>query len=205
VVIDLSWEGQRCTGGRAGALVHALADRLGEHLPSGARVRHDHGDALSVVLPGWTRSPATEWMYRTLPGMFEDFDPHENVPGVYVRATVHDSDGPVGAQLLQAIDRPRRAHGGDPRSAGSQPVAGSREQAGSAWRSPPPESATARPAAGGRRHRRGSQHLSDPAATGADQRHDLPRPPIEAEQSDPTEGLGLADLLAGALAAYRAI
>ena len=203
VVIDLARDGRRFAGRRAGAVVRTLADRLGDRLPSGARLRHDDADALSVVLPGWSRSPATEWMHRTLPGLFEDFVPDDDLPGTQLRAAVHDADGPVGAQLLQRLDRPRRRHA--TRDALST---------GPLWGSLPaePVATAAPPATGGRRHRRSAEDTSEQAAaTSQDVMRDTKDVKGTAsaagrtEQADSTDGLGLADLLAGALAAYRGI
>ncbi len=196
VVIDLARDGRRFAGRRAGGVVRALADRLGDRLPSGARVRHDDGDALAVVLPGWSRSPATEWMHRTLPGLFEDFVPDEDMPGTQLRAAVHDADGPVGAQLLQRLDRPRRRR-----------APGDALSTGPLWGSLPAEAVAtaASPAGGGRRHRRDAEEPSEPAATSQDVLQDAPSPAGRSAQPDSTDGLGLADLLAGALAAYRGI
>ena len=174
----------------------ALADRLGDRLPSGARLRHDDGDALSIVLPGWNRSPATEWMHRTLPGLFEDFVTDEDLPGTQLRAAVHDVDGPVGAQLLQRLDSPRRRHA-------------SRDEPSTApgWGSLPvgPGESGARPDGEGRRHRRSSEEQLESVATGQDLVQDSAPGGRRAERADSTDGLGLADLLAGALAAYRGI
>ena len=203
MVIDLARDGRRFAGRRAGAVVRTLADRLGDRLPSGARLRHDDADALSVVLPGWSRSPATEWMHRTLPGLFEDFVPDDDLPGTQLRAAVHDADGPVGAQLLQRLDRPRRRHA--TRDALST---------GPLWGSLPaePVATAAPPATGGRRHRRSAEDTSEQAAaTSQDVMRDTKDVKDTAsaagrtEQADSTDGLGLADLLAGALAAYRGI
>jgi hypothetical protein len=194
VVIDLARDGRRFAGRRAGSVVRALADRLGDRLPAGARVRHDDGDALSVVLPGWDRSPATGWMHSTLPGLFEDFVPDEDMPGIQLRAAVHDTDGPAGAQLLCRLDRSRRRH-----------ATGDALGAGPLWRSLPSEPVAA-PAAGGRRHRRGPDEPAEhPAATGQDVVPDVPPVGGQGGRPDSTDGLGLADLLAGALAAYRGI
>lgn len=104
VVVDVAREGRRFAGRRAGAVVHAVADALADRLPAGARLQHDAAGALSVVLPNWGRTSATEWMYRTLPGLLEGVDTVENLPDARLRAAVHDAGGPVGAQLLQRID-----------------------------------------------------------------------------------------------------
>jgi hypothetical protein len=133
-------------------------------------------------------------MHSTLPGLFEDFVPDEDMPGIQLRAAVHDTDGPAGAQLLCRLDRSRRRH-----------ATGDALGAGPLWRSLPSEPVAA-PAAGGRRHRRGPDEPAEhPAATGQDVVPDVPPVGGQGGRPDSTDGLGLADLLAGALAAYRGI
>ena len=112
VVVDIARDGRRFAGPRAGAVVRAVTDRLSDRLPPGARIRQEESDALSVVLPGWGRAPATEWMHRTMPGLLEGVALADDLPGTQLRAAVHDVDGPVGAQILQRIDlaKARRAH-----------------------------------------------------------------------------------------------
>jgi len=197
VVIDLARDGRRFAGRRAGTVVRALADRLTDRLPSGARLRHDAGDGLSVVLPGWSRSPAAEWMHRTLPGLFEEFVTDEDMPGTQLRAAVHDSDGPVGAQLLQRLDSPRRRPSSD--DLGTAPLWGSLP---AATRSVDAAAGDGMRDTGGRRHRRSPE---DEAATTGPQPAPEQLDHAAAARASSTDGLGLADLLAGALAEYRGI
>ena len=99
---------------RAGAqvrdreLLNAVGERLDGLLPAGTRLRFEaDGSAVSVVLPGRARSDATEWMHRTLPAVFADVAgiPRLARPtGTSLRAAPHDTEGPVGAQLLQRLD-----------------------------------------------------------------------------------------------------
>ena len=210
VVVDLARDGRRFAGRRAATVVRAVADRLDGRLPDGGRLRHDDSDALSIVLPGWSRSPAADWMHRTLPEVFDDVVTAMEFTGTQLRAAVHDVDGPVGAQLLQRLD-----------PAGERPTAAGRHDAGrhdAAGRTP--FRVEEAPAGGRRRRRQGpdagagarSDSLPDslpdsradslPDAR-SESRADRGAAPLEAEVS--TDGLGLADLLAGALAAYRNI
>jgi hypothetical protein len=106
VVIDVARDGRRFAGPRAGAVVRAAADRLTDRLPQGARLKLGESDALSISSAGWDRAAATQWMHRTLPGILEGFDAGEDLPSAQLRAAVHDSDGPVGAQILQSLERP---------------------------------------------------------------------------------------------------
>ncbi len=124
VIVDLVRDGQRFAGRRAATVIHALSDRLADRLPDGARLRHDDTAGLSVVLSGWDRSAATEWMHRTLPGLLEKLTLVEELPSTQIRASVHDADGPVGAQLLQRLDTPPRssAPSGQP-ATGREPAA----------------------------------------------------------------------------------
>ncbi|MDT7706473.1 MAG: collagen type alpha, partial [Pseudonocardiales bacterium] len=182
VVIDLARDGRRFAGRRAGTVMDALADQLVERLPSGARTRHDDTDALSVILPDWTRAPATEWMHRTLPALFEDFVTTEDLPGTQLRAAVHDADGPVGAQLLQRLDvgsRRRQPAAASPATGtswgGSPPASGRRSRhmvatgsfpavrpaALSPWADVEPGAGTARPDAGRPGSARSDSALND--------------------------------------------
>ncbi|GAA3103328.1 hypothetical protein GCM10010464_78290 [Pseudonocardia yunnanensis] len=104
VAIDVVRDGRRFAGKRAAAVVRSLADRLVDRLPSGARLRFDEADALSVVLPGWDHGDAVAWMHRTLPGLLSGVTSGEDMPGAHLRAAVHDGDGPVGAQIMQRLD-----------------------------------------------------------------------------------------------------
>ncbi|WP_433279678.1 hypothetical protein ACQPZA_08185 [Pseudonocardia xinjiangensis] len=122
VAIDLVREGQRFTGGSAGPVVRALAERLTDRLPPGARLRFDDADALSVVMPGRERAEAAEWMHRTLPGLLEGFEVDGDLPGTHLRAAVHGAEGPVGAQILQRLDS------GDSRRGKAMTTTGKRDE-----------------------------------------------------------------------------
>lgn len=107
VVVDLIRTGRQVGGG--GKLLRALAEQLTARIPRHARLRFETDDsALSVLLPGQARSDATEWMHRTLPVVFAEMAdvglPALLPTGTNLRAAVHDTDGPVGAQLLQRVD-----------------------------------------------------------------------------------------------------
>jgi hypothetical protein len=119
VVIDIARDGRRFAGRRAGAIVRAVAGRLADRVPEGAGLHLGESDALSIAMPGWDRSSATEWMYRTLPALLADFDVDEDLPAAQLRAAVHDEAGPVGAQILQSLHHgPGR--NGSPEAAASQ-------------------------------------------------------------------------------------
>ena len=114
VVVDLICGGEPVTAGAT--LLRGVMERLADQIPAGARLRLDDVEsALSVVLPGQDRTVASDWMHRTLPAVFRDSanlgDPLLPV-GTALHATVHDTEGPVGAQLLQRLDRVR--HGDTP-------------------------------------------------------------------------------------------
>ena len=104
IAIDVVRDGRRFAGERAAAVVRSLADRLIDRLPSGARLRFDEADALSVVLSGWEPGDAVAWMHRTLPGLLTGVTTGEDMPGAHLRAAVHDAEGPVGAQIMQRLD-----------------------------------------------------------------------------------------------------
>jgi collagen type I/II/III/V/XI/XXIV/XXVII alpha len=274
VAVDIARAGRRFAGPRAAGVLRAVADRLTDRLPRGARLRQDDTETLSIVLPGWGRAGATEWMHRTLSALLEGFVPEDDLPGTQLRAAVHDADGLVGAQILRRLDHapsrrsemaaagnrhnggrssadrmwgdlsatatasapgpdagagrrsgPRRAaEETGPRQAGTAasadvPVAvdaGGRHDA--AGRTPfRMEGVEVLPGSGGKRHRRGPDGAAQPpggqlpAAQGSDQQHSVQQRQDQQRQdqrvAEPvsTEGLGLADLLAGALAAYRGI
>ena len=77
---------------------------MSQHVLAVQRLEHDAVDAL---LAEHDRTSACDWMHRTLPAVFRDTAaPGEPVLPVdtALRATVHDTDGPVGAQLLQRLD-----------------------------------------------------------------------------------------------------
>jgi hypothetical protein len=107
VVIDVVRGGAPVPDG--GEVLRPAGDRLNQRIPAGARLRFDVDEsAMSVVLPGRERSAATEWMHQTLPAVFADMAdlcaPGRWATGTTLRATMHDTDGPVGAQLVQRLD-----------------------------------------------------------------------------------------------------
>lgn len=193
VVVDLARDGRRFAGLRAATVIGEVAGLVEGHLPQGARQRFDEPHVLALALPGWTGPAATRWMYRSLPGLLAGFTASEDIPGVQLRATVHDVDGPVGAQLLHRIDVARPAQGGRHGATAER----------SAFRSTGPVPRSAHPTPGG----------DAPPAAGRDRRAVAGAPDAAAESPQAhkpftpaeAEGLGLADLLAGALAAYRSI
>ncbi|HEY0816820.1 MAG TPA: hypothetical protein VGE11_26385 [Pseudonocardia sp.] len=112
VVIDVVRAGAPVLDG--GEVLREVGDRLNQRIPGGGRLRFEaDGSALSVVLPGRERSAATHWMYEALPALFADMTglaaPAPWDTGTTLRATVHDTDGPFGAQLLQRLDVVARA------------------------------------------------------------------------------------------------
>ena len=228
------------------ALLSGLVPRLADRIPSGARMRIDEGEStLSVVLPGHDRIVAAGWMHRTLPAVFHDAaasDDHELLPvRSALRAAVHDTDGPVGAQLLQRLDRVRASRdqappvpvrwgvpiapgsGGRRRAAdvgGVAPVGPEGADRGRHRQGPDGSLASApgeatdsvdaahRPCADDVRGRRSAGGGVNGAAGGlavASAAGDAEVHPSSEDTELSVEGLGLADLLAGALAAYRAI
>ena len=245
VVVDVVCAGVPVPEGVA--LLSGLVRRLADRIPSGARMRIDEGEStLSVVLPGQDRFVAASWMHRALPAVFHDAsatDDHELLPvGSALRAAVHDTDGPVGAQLLQRLDRVRVSRdptppvpvrwgvpiapgsGGRRRAAdvgGVAPVGPGGADRGRHHQGPDGSLAVApgeatdsatdsadaahRPCADNVRARRSEANgaaagLAAAPAAGAGEVH-----PSSDDTELSVEGLGLADLLAGALAAYRAI
>ena len=248
VVVDLVCAGEPVTAGAA--LLRGVMERLAHQIPAGARLRlDDAGSALSVILPEHDRTGACDWMHRTLPAVFRDTAaPGEPVlpVGTALRATVHDTDGPVGAQLLQRLDRAGRGDApsvpvkwGVPIAAGSggrrrrpdgessppsarQRCASARRHRARHERRPPSREMGSAPAEPGCQRPSGRAVIARPspvvrrggarASHGACRRQRTMRETVgsrdgavgdDAELS--VEGLGLADLLAGALAAYRAI
>jgi len=246
VVVDLVCAGEPVTTGSA--LLRGVMERLADQIPVGSRLRvDDAGSALSVVLPEHDRTGACDWMHRTLPAVFRGTAaPNDPVlpVGTALRATVHDTDGPVGAQLLQRLDRARRGDApsvpvkwGVPIAAGS----GGRRRRPDGESTPSGQAEVrirtekqagkngAFPVVRWGRHRQSKEASAERSAVVA-----RPSPVVRASDSEPpveplpsaandaetvgsrddavcdqaelsVEGLGLADLLAGALAAYRAI
>ncbi len=243
VVVDLVCAGEPVTAGAA--LLRGVMERLADQIPAGSRLRlDDAGSALSVILPEQDRTGACDWMHRTLPAVFRGTAaPSEPVlpVGTALRATVHDTDGPAGAQLLQRLDRARRGDAPSVRVKWGVPIAAG---SGGRRRRPDGESAPSErpaevricpekqadtngafPAARWGRHRQSQDAAAERSAVIARPspfvRASEPVPPPKAANDAETvglrdgtvgddaelavEGLGLADLLAGALAAYRAI
>ena len=247
VVVDLVCAGEPVTAGAA--LLGGVTERLADQIPGGARLRlDDAGSALSVILPEQDRTSACDWMHRTLPAVFRaTAAPREPVlpVGTALRATVHDTDGPVGAQLLQRLDRARRGDApsvpvkwGVPIAAGS----GGRRRRPDGESPPSERPAEVRTCPEDRASMRGAYQAARwgrhrQSQDGAAERSAViarPSPVVRASDPEPpreplpkaandvetvgsrdgavgddaelsVEGLGLADLLAGALAAYRAI
>jgi len=215
VVIDLARDGRRFAGIRAATVIREVAELVAEHVPGGSRVRFDEPDVLALVLPGWAGPDATRWMYRTLPGLLAGFTASEDIRGVQLRATVHDVDGPVGAQLLHRIDGGRGGaggrHGADAEAESPRTARPAREAADRAIDRPAPRAADRPPPRPVERaaHRAADRPVRDDVA-GATQDRVKPDTPAPAPTPAPfteaeADGLGLADLLAGALAAYRSI
>ena len=239
VMIDVARDGRRFAGRRAGVVIRAVADRLTDRLPQGARLRLVESDALSITLPGWDRAAATEWMHRMLPGLLEGFDAGEELPSAQLRAAVHDADGPVGAQILQSLERPvGHRHGSEPERDTGRPGrrrASEPEARASSDAAPDPgrrEAGYGTGSGGGQRHRRGAEESTERGEIGhrassrttdrgtdrggstSGDKSGAPGTATATDDaegrtgraaSDSTEGLGIADLLAGALAAYRGI
>jgi hypothetical protein len=111
VVVDVVCAGAAVP--EATALLARLVADLTDRVPAGARMRLDESEStLCVVMPGQERTVAAGWMHRTLPAVFHDVAASDDgaLPvGSALRATVHDTDGPVGAQLLQRLEAGRRS------------------------------------------------------------------------------------------------
>jgi hypothetical protein len=221
VVIDLARDGRRFAGIRAATVIREVAGLVAELVPAGSRVRFDEPDVLSLVLPGWEGPDATRWMYRTLPALLAGFVASEDIRGVQLRATVHDVDGPVGAQLLHRIDGGRSGtagrHGAAAEEPGSrrsdpepEPPRSARTTRDAPDRVPDraPERPPPRPVERAAHRAADRPGRGDVATVPPDRvKPDTPAPaPTQAPFTpDEADGLGLADLLAGALAAYRSI
>ena len=181
VVVDVVCAGAAVPAGTA--LLARLVAELTNRIPSGARMRLDESEStLSVVMPGQERAVAAGWMHRTLPGVFHDVAASDDgaLPvGSALRATVHDTDGPVGAQLLQRLDAGRPG----PVTAPLVPVR---------WGVP------IAPGSGGRRRRPedGGRVVADPTDTpGGSGRHregpnDAPAPTFGRPRPRPEAGNG---------------
>jgi hypothetical protein len=234
VVLDVVRAG--AAQSEVGGLLREVGDRVTRRIPTGARLRGEaDGSALSVVLSGRERSVAIDWMHQTLPAVFAEVadleTPSPWAKGTALRAAVHDTNGPVGAQLLQRLDlvapqvdggrarhdpRPPVVRWGVPILAGSggrrrRPDDGySTEVPGDDCLNSRRTDETARPetppaevAHGPTAHVAGGQAEADGVAAPVSANSQKQTHEEESEFS--VEGLGLADLLAGALAAYRGI
>jgi hypothetical protein len=241
VIVDVTRSGEPVGDDRAVAAVDAVAGQL-ETLPAGARLRRN-GPALSIVMPGRDRAGAAEWMHRNLPGVFADCASTGVDGGLALRASVHDVDGPVGAQLVQRLAPARtpgrrRGSGSGPDVTPSRPGGRRRrpepgddaaQPAGPTWdgtawipaeapATPPPAEAPPTPSpaeratppwaapAEARPAERAGPAPSGPGTTAVPDRPSAPSPDPSPGPLEPlplSADLGLADLLAGALAAYR--
>ena len=180
IVVDVARDGRRFAGRRAAGVLHAVADRLTEQLPGGARLYLDDRDALAVQLPDGDHAAAASWMRRTLPGLLDGLVLDADIARLHLRSVVYGADGPIGAQLLVRLDRT---------PADEYPTGRHGAAAGTPFR----PAVDASPSRNGGRRRRPDP--DDPPA---------PSSPASPDTSG-TEGMGLADLLAGVLAAYRGI
>jgi hypothetical protein len=151
--------------------------------------------------------------------------------GTALRAAVHDTNGPVGAQLLQRLDlMAPQVDGGRARHDPPAPVVrwGVPILAGSGGRRRRPDDGHSTEVPGDDRpNSRQTDEIARPETPPAEVAHGQTAPaagdqaeaegvaaPVSADSQKQTreeesefsvEGLGLADLLAGALAAYRGI
>jgi syndecan 1 len=103
VVLDLTRGADRLPDGEAAATMRAVAARLDGRLPDGARMRTDSPGALSVVMPGRDRAAASDWMLAAVPDLADGLAPEVATAGTLLRASVHGTDGVVGAQVLQRV------------------------------------------------------------------------------------------------------
>ncbi len=103
VVLDLTRGADRLPDGEAAATMRAVAERLDGRLPAGARMRSDSPGALSVVMPGTDRTTASEWIRTAVPDLAEGITAAAALGGALLRASVHGTDGVVGAQVLQRV------------------------------------------------------------------------------------------------------
>jgi hypothetical protein len=103
VVLDLTRGADRLPDGEAAATMRAVAARLDGRLPDGARMRTDSPGALSVVMPGRDRAAASDWMLAAVPDLADGLAAEVATAGTLLRASVHGTDGVVGAQVLQRV------------------------------------------------------------------------------------------------------
>jgi hypothetical protein len=218
VVLDVAVGDERRSGADALPVVRAVAVRLVGQLPAGARVRDDGPDSISIVLPGRRPDSAAEWARRLVPVLLDGLAGECTIPGARLRATVHDVDGSSGVHVLHPIaaagpgadgpDDGAAVGGRHGAGEGRQPfrAAAAAQHAGRATRSGEPVARAAGPAGPPAGPGPAGPHAGDaerPAGGGA-----ADPPPGDAPRGaapDPTADLGLADLLAGALAAYRSL
>ncbi|NMI02257.1 hypothetical protein [Pseudonocardia acidicola] len=210
VVLDLAAGDQRITGTAPRSAMRRVSRRLGGDLPEGARLRNNGPDVVEVTLPGMERGAAAAWLHRVLGGLAEGLPTGPELDRARLRATVQGADGTVGAQILHELgpsstpqpptEAASRAHDPEPADAPDEDTSAvadgssaSSRHAADGRRPFRPDGIEVRPGSGGRRHRRGPHGDTPPPA------------PAESTVEDPAAGLGLADLLAGALAAYRGI
>lgn len=190
-VIDLVVAGERMSGRRATHLVRVLTDRIAAELPSGAQLRTDQPGTMSVVFPGRSPSAVAEWLHRVMPGLAAAASGADAPPGAQLRAAVHDRDGSPGVQIVQRLDtRETRADPPSPPARGAG--------------TPPRFPSDTGPSRSGRHRHRAED--DSPVDDGPAPAHRA-RPPERGRSAPPPppENLGLGDLLAGALAAYRGL
>ncbi|GEL20891.1 hypothetical protein [Pseudonocardia asaccharolytica] len=225
VVLELVAGDTRVTGRAARAAMRRVGRRLGGDLPPGARVRDEGPDAVGVVLPASSRASADGWLRSVLGDLVDGLPAADELEGVVLRATTAGAADAPGVEILQKLGP---SHAGE-ETAGADP-APTFESRGTRHATdgrPPfrPGNLDIAPGSGGRRHRRASAEATTalPAITvatktdrphsgthadtdrgaattpDADTQHDAAPPDPEPDLAN----LGLADLLAGALAAYR--
>ncbi|MHA6793171.1 hypothetical protein ACVGVM_06575 [Pseudonocardia bannensis] len=217
VTLDLVAGDRQITSVTAMTAMRRVFRRLGGDLPPGARLRDQGPATVAVVLPEMDRGAAASWVHRIMDGLADGLPVGTDAVGLRLRATVHDVDGTAGAQILHELGPSTDVHvlrspagpaddqlspqpAGQPRAAGPDGVtvaasSGGSRHAAEGRRPFRPGGIEVRPGSGGRRHRQA------PAA-------EQPTPAAEPSGADidlASSELGLADLLAGALAAYRGI
>jgi hypothetical protein len=197
IVIDVARDGRRFAGRRADAILQTVAERLLDLLPAGSHLHPGSHDALVLLLPDTDGAAVASWMHHALTGVVDDVVVEADLARLQLRSVVTGPGGPVGAELLQRLDRARSdwtGAGQRSEQVGEQVDDHARTGRHDATGRVPyrGQGADVGPGHGGRRHR---AEAEQPARGDAS-----PSPGL-----DPTEGLGLADLLAGALAAYRGI
>ena len=114
VVLDLARSGDAVSGPEAADTMREVAVRLADRLPAGSRLREDAPGALSVVMPGSDRAAASEWMRSVVPAVADGLAATGSPADALLRASVHGTDGVVGAQVLQRLDRASDGPSGPP-------------------------------------------------------------------------------------------